>query len=66
MVGKHQVWRNALLAIEAAGILKEKGYRITDEDIVQGIKKAYWPGRMEMIQEHPTIFIDGPIIRKVL
>lgn len=58
MVGKHQV-SNALLAIEAAMILKKKDYRITDEDIVQGIKKAYWPGRMERIQEHPTIFIDG-------
>lgn len=58
MVGKHQV-SNALLAIEAALILKEKGFDISDEDIAKGIEQSYWPGRMEKIQDKPTIFIDG-------
>ncbi|SFC47887.1 dihydrofolate synthase / folylpolyglutamate synthase [Alkalibacterium subtropicum] len=58
MVGKHQV-SNALLAIEAALILKEKGYDLSDEEIIKGIKASYWPGRMEKIQDAPTIFIDG-------
>lgn len=58
MVGRHQV-SNALLAIEAALILREKGYEIADEDIKQGIAETYWPGRMEKIQRDPTIFIDG-------
>ena len=58
MVGKHQA-SNALLAIEAALILKEKGYDISDEAIVEGIATSYWPGRMEKIQDEPTIFIDG-------
>ncbi|MFO8068813.1 MAG: folylpolyglutamate synthase/dihydrofolate synthase family protein [Alkalibacterium sp.] len=58
MVGRHQV-NNALLAIEAALILKNKGYTITDENISQGIEATYWPGRMEKIQVNPTVFIDG-------
>lgn len=58
MVGRHQV-SNALLAIETALILKEKGYAITDENIRQGIADTYWPGRMEKIHNDPTIFIDG-------
>lgn len=58
MVGKHQV-SNALLAIETVLVLREKGYRIRDENIRRGIEAAYWPGRMEKIQEYPTIFIDG-------
>ncbi|OJF97189.1 folylpolyglutamate synthase/dihydrofolate synthase family protein [Alkalibacterium sp. 20] len=58
MVGKHQV-NNALLAIEAALILKNKGYKITDKNISQGIEATYWPGRMEKIQANPIIFIDG-------
>ncbi|MER2064625.1 MAG: Mur ligase family protein, partial [Alkalibacterium sp.] len=58
MVGKHQV-SNALLAIEAALILKEKGYGISDEAILEGIAASYWPGRMEKIHDKPTIFIDG-------
>ncbi|WP_368645492.1 folylpolyglutamate synthase/dihydrofolate synthase family protein [Alkalibacterium putridalgicola] len=58
MVGKHQV-SNALLAIEAALILKGKGYELSGEDIIRGIEASYWPGRMEKIQDDPTIFIDG-------
>lgn len=58
LIGKHQV-NNALLAIEASLILKQKGFKISDKHISQGIEKTYWPGRMERIQEKPTIFIDG-------
>ncbi|GEK90822.1 bifunctional folylpolyglutamate synthase/dihydrofolate synthase [Alkalibacterium kapii] len=58
MSGKHQV-NNALLAIEAARILKDKGWNISDQHITDGLEKAYWPGRMEKIQEKPAVFIDG-------
>lgn len=58
MIGRHQV-SNSLLAVKAALILQKKGYEITDEMIRRGIEKAYWPGRMEKIQDKPAIFIDG-------
>lgn len=58
MTGKHQV-SNALLAIEAALVLRQKKFNISNQHIVDGLEKTYWPGRMEKIQENPAIFIDG-------
>lgn len=58
LIGKHQV-NNACLVLEAAMILKEKGWIINKESILSGLKKASWAGRMEVLQETPTVLIDG-------
>ena len=53
MMGKHQT-ENATLAIMAAQMLN-----IADNQIRSGLVRAYWPGRLELISEQPTIIMDG-------
>jgi dihydrofolate synthase / folylpolyglutamate synthase len=59
MMGKHQI-ENASLAIMASQVLNDTNQFVIDSpSITEGIKKAYWPGRFEVISHHPTIIIDG-------
>ncbi|MBS4216991.1 bifunctional folylpolyglutamate synthase/dihydrofolate synthase [Bacillus sp. FJAT-49711] len=59
LLGKHQT-ENAAGAIAAIEFLNNTGAILVDEyNIRTGLKKAYWPGRMEILQEHPTVLIDG-------
>jgi dihydrofolate synthase/folylpolyglutamate synthase len=59
MIGKHQI-ENASLAIMAAHLLNDKSQFVIDStSIRKGIKKAYWPGRFEVIYNYPTVIIDG-------
>jgi dihydrofolate synthase / folylpolyglutamate synthase len=52
--GSYQVL-NSLLAIEAA----KQGFNLDYESIKKGLKKAYWPARMEKIGDHPIIYLDA-------
>jgi dihydrofolate synthase / folylpolyglutamate synthase len=56
--GRFQL-QNALNALAAARILQNRGYRITDENIVRGIVGTEWPGRLERLQTRPDIYLDG-------
>jgi dihydrofolate synthase / folylpolyglutamate synthase len=59
MQGPHQK-ENGALAIMAAEILNKKNnFHIESSHIKKGIKKAFWPGRFEVISETPTIILDG-------
>src|SRR5215472_14752117 len=50
---------NALNALTATRYLQQRGYRISNEDITQGIASAVWPGRLEKLQSRPDIYLDG-------
>jgi dihydrofolate synthase / folylpolyglutamate synthase len=56
--GRFQL-QNALNAVAAARILRERGFRITDEHISEGIADTVWPGRIEKLQSHPDVYLDG-------
>ncbi|MEH7442350.1 folylpolyglutamate synthase/dihydrofolate synthase family protein [Bacillus sp. JJ1122] len=59
MIGAHQV-DNASLAVMAAQILTNYySFIIEDSHIRNGLKKAYWPGRLEVLSAKPFILIDG-------
>lgn len=59
MIGSHQV-DNASLAVMAAQILANYySFIIEDSHIRKGLKKAYWPGRLEILSETPFVLIDG-------
>lgn len=58
LAGRFQL-ENALTALAAARLLAEKGFRISDEAITHGISDAVWPGRLEKLQSHPDIYLDG-------
>jgi dihydrofolate synthase/folylpolyglutamate synthase len=56
--GRFQL-QNALSAAASARLLCERGSRITDESIVQGIAATEWPGRLEKLQSRPDVYLDG-------
>ncbi|MCQ6273508.1 bifunctional folylpolyglutamate synthase/dihydrofolate synthase [Bacillus sp. V3B] len=59
MFGKHQT-ENASLAVKAAMLLdKEHALRIGENDIREGLKDAYWPGRFELVSDNPILILDG-------
>lgn len=59
MYGKHQT-ENASLALMAADLLqKEHSLQITEQHLREGLKKAHWPGRFEMISSNPVVILDG-------
>lgn len=58
LVGAFQV-RNALVAIETANVLARQGFGISKEHIKEGLKKAKWPARFEVLRKTPTVICDG-------
>ena len=58
LVGAYQP-NNALLAITALEVLREKGYPIGDGDVVAGLESVRWPGRFEILGRAPVFILDG-------
>ena len=56
--GRFQL-QNALNAVTAATVLQQRNYRISDENVVNGIAAAQWPGRIEKLQSNPDVYLDG-------
>ncbi len=57
MSGKYQT-ENAAIVIEACNYLSSY-YSISKNNIISGLKNAFWPGRLEIIQKNPYIIFDG-------
>ena len=58
LLGKHQVG-NAATAITAIEALKIRGLNISKRAIFEGLEKAKWEGRLEIIQNSPLLILDG-------
>ncbi len=58
LVGAYQR-HNAAVALTAILTLREKGWKITDEDIKAGLKSVRWPGRFEVLSKDPVFILDG-------
>jgi dihydrofolate synthase/folylpolyglutamate synthase len=56
--GRFQIG-NALTAVAAARLLQRSGYRVSDQEIAQGIATAAWPGRLEKLHSKPDVYLDG-------
>jgi dihydrofolate synthase/folylpolyglutamate synthase len=56
--GRHQRI-NAALAAAAAARLPNFHHRIPEEAIRRGLAEARWPGRCEIVEERPTLLLDG-------
>ena len=52
-------YQNAGLAIDICYYLNSLGYRIAEENMKDGIRDAYIPGRFEFLSEDPAVVIDG-------
>lgn len=58
LLGEFQV-ENAAIATTALVELRSAGFTIPDQAIREGIGSARWPGRLDLIGEHPTVLVDG-------
>jgi dihydrofolate synthase/folylpolyglutamate synthase len=58
LLGRFQV-ENAVAAVTAAWQLRQEGMRITHAAILEGLRHASWPGRLELIHDRPLVLLDG-------
>jgi dihydrofolate synthase/folylpolyglutamate synthase len=56
--GRFQL-QNALNAAAAARLLRNRGFQISDDSVIEGVAGTVWPGRLEKVQCSPDIYFDG-------
>lgn len=49
---------NAAAALAAVELLRDQGWDIPDQAVVQGLESVRWPGRMELFRREPPILLD--------
>ena len=57
LLGAHQL-KNAAVALTALEILQKRGFRISQENIAEGLAFVKWPVRFEVISKDPVFIID--------
>jgi dihydrofolate synthase/folylpolyglutamate synthase len=57
-LGRFQV-NNTVVAVAAARRLAQEGFHIPHCAILEGLREAVWPGRMEPVLDRPLVLLDG-------
>jgi dihydrofolate synthase/folylpolyglutamate synthase len=57
LLGEHQA-ANAALAVVCVEVLREQGWRITDQAVAAGLAEVVWPARLEVIRRQPLVVVD--------
>lgn len=58
LLGSHQLG-NAATALAAIDALREKGWRISEEAVREGLAATRWGARLEVLHREPTVLLDG-------
>jgi len=58
LLGDHQL-HNASVVLSVADTLMENGWKITEQNIYEGIRDVSWPGRFDIVCRDPLFIIDG-------
>lgn len=58
LLGEHQL-HNAAVVLAVAETLQEIGWKISRENIYDGIRDVSWPGRFDIVCRDPLFIIDG-------
>jgi len=58
LLGAHQL-RNAAVALTTVDILRQRGWRISDDAVRRGLSAVTWPGRFQVVRRRPTVILDG-------
>ena len=58
LLGDHQL-HNAAVVLAIADTLIEEGWKISEENIREGIRDVRWPGRFDIVSRDPLFIIDG-------
>ncbi|MEC1408238.1 bifunctional folylpolyglutamate synthase/dihydrofolate synthase [Bacillus halotolerans] len=59
LIGTHQRQNAALSILAAEWLNRENIAELSDAALRSGLIKAAWPGRLELVQEHPPVYLDG-------
>jgi dihydrofolate synthase/folylpolyglutamate synthase len=51
--------KNAALALGVIELLEGRGFKVSEEHIREGLKKAHWPGRLQVVSKDPLMILDG-------
>jgi dihydrofolate synthase/folylpolyglutamate synthase len=58
LLGQHQL-DNAATAVAALEVLADRGFNISRQGIVGGLGRVSWPGRLQVLNRHPLVVVDG-------
>jgi len=58
LLGQYQL-ENTAAAVTAIELLIDRGFSIPGEAIVRGLAKVNWPGRLQVLNRHPLVVVDG-------
>ena len=58
LVGRYQM-NNAAVVLETVGLLREKGWNLSDDQVREGLRMTRWPARFEIMQRDPVFIVDG-------
>ncbi|MDE7053845.1 MAG: bifunctional folylpolyglutamate synthase/dihydrofolate synthase [Oscillospiraceae bacterium] len=58
LAGRYQM-NNAAVVLETVSALRERGWRIPDEAVRDGMAHTRWPARFEVLRREPVFIVDG-------
>ena len=58
LLGDHQL-HNAAVVLSVADTLIEEGWKISEQNIRDGLRDVRWPGRFDIMRRDPLFIIDG-------
>lgn len=58
LLGDHQL-QNGCTALTTLEALRGKGWRISDEAVLEGFRSVRWPARFECVSRRPAVILDG-------
>ena len=58
LLGEYQL-HNAATVLLAIHALRENGVEISEDAVRKGLSTTKWSGRMEVVEENPTVLLDG-------
>lgn len=58
LLGRHQVV-NATVVVAAIEKLRQQGLSIPESSVREGLRRVYWPGRLEILGRKPWVVVDG-------
>ena len=58
LLGDHQL-HNASVVLSIIDSMTEQGWKISEENIFEGLRDVTWPGRFDIVSRDPLFIIDG-------
>ena len=58
LLGEHQL-KNACNVLTTVNVLRERGWRIPEAAVREGLATVAWPGRFQLMRRDPLFIVDG-------